>query len=170
MRQISRQDMRDWGTCWDEEMLAAGWPTEEHAWDAEWILDHPIHNADEKFWVLLRPAVVTDENLRLFVADCIDHIKHLSFEPEWMEFAIETIRAQSEDVIGSGTNADIASVYGKITNNIAEQAAAWGCTQQAWKAARRVVDEAQKAVLEAGDNDARRAERNWQLNKLRGYL
>ena len=124
-------------------------------------LDIPIQ---DRFWVVLRPELIDERTLHLFMCDCAEHVLPL-FEREHPDDdrprrAIEIARRYAR---GEATRAELAAASSAAWD--AAYAAAWDAASAASAAACAARDAAWDASA-AACAAASAAEIKWQLDRL----
>lgn len=77
MKPITLEDIMEWGPCYNPERhLPEGW-----SGTVLDVLDLKGVPVTDKFWVVLRPALLPDKLLRLFAVWCARSVQHLMSDP-----------------------------------------------------------------------------------------
>ena len=137
---------------------------------AIWVAEgrgQSISDGEKSVWqqarLLYRVEGWNERAARLFAADCAEHVAHLyTLDTEWQPS--QTIAVVRRYANGEATQEELAAARSAAWD--AAWAAAWAAAWTAWAAARAAARAAGEAVWGA----ARAAEREWQWNRLQGYL
>ncbi len=187
MSSITRIQLDSWSPCYDSDEIDRIVGDQERLTPLQ-VLDLDISIAD-RFWVLLRPEVVPERELRLLAADFAEHVAHLWISPDGCDWT----PAQTLDVVrrfaeGTATREELSAAWDIAWD---ARAVAWGAAAAAagdaawgaWDAAGAAAGAARTATTGAAAGaawsgataagaarGAGGAEREWQLAKLREYL
>jgi hypothetical protein len=125
----------------------------------------------EKFWAVLRNHFLDDKALRLFTADCAEHVLHF-FEDKYpddkrpreaIEAARKYARGEIDDAAWTAVKTAARAAAGAAAR-AAAGAAAWDAARAAaWDAARAAAGAAARAAAGA-------KEEKWQVGRLKAYL
>ena len=150
---ITIDQVLSWGPCGGyatrDELLAITGGRDSIAPVDVLALDIP---APDRFWLLLRPEILGERELRLFACDCAEHVAHLWKAPvgsTWKPAdAIAVARAFAR---GEATREELAAA------RAAARAAAWAAWDAAWAATGDAARAAARAAAWAAAGDAARA-------------
>lgn len=168
---ITRELLRKWGACYDDEKIASLVP--EEGMTPFQILDLDIPEFD-RMWVILREDVIPASELRLLACDFAEVALQLIEDPDHRSVkAIEVARAfangvATEEELAAARDAALAAALaaaGDVAGDAARdaaRAAAWGTARDAgcaaaWAAARGAAGEAAWATARDAARDAARA-------------
>jgi hypothetical protein len=139
-------------------------------------LDIPI---DDRFWVLLRPHFMSGKNLRLFAADCAEHVLHLFEEKNpddkrprlailaARHYANGKIKRPELKSAGAAAGDAAGAAAGDAAGDAARAAAGAAAGVAAWAA---VGVAARVAARDAVGVAAWAAEKEYQIELLKKYL
>ena len=172
---ITLATILSWGPCWDPTQISNY--TQVHGkgpWTPLELLDLPELSMEDRLWLVFRPEVIPELELRLLCCDFADHVLPL-WEAKYPSDSRprDAIATARRFAIGDATPAELTAAraaawaawdaaWAAEASGAAAKAAAWAAWDAAWAAA--------GAAWAAAGAAAWDAEQAWQVARIRASL